>query len=995
MRYIHFRDDFSIQEKFYTDDGNGGKTVIDVPERVEIEFFTVQGRSRFVARRNGSEFENCELSADGKTLTVFVSLRNKPIGHGRLLRLVTQISEDASFPDGLKYTRFPGREDAVLYLGKSDGPLDLTSEIVFREEGVTLERVWQSLQNNTDFPNEKINLCHIPSIPISGVEGLQEALDNLDREIPSLEVLLALSEMDSSLASRLSSLEAWVENPTMGEAFIQLLNVEELNGVRAFLSGELSVAGLATIAGGLLVSTTKRIYFGDTAHYLELTADGEFHFSHGVYSDDYMAADGIGSHGGGGGGGADLAQVWSSLTNQSIEEEDITPTIKIATDHIPDLSISKIAGLQEALGTKQDTISDLATIRSNASAGATAYSWGNHATAGYLLASVAAGTYATITSLDNLASLVEAGAVSASEQLASLASRLSSLEALVENPTMGEAFIQLLNTEELNGVRALLSGELSVAGLATIAGGLLVSSTKRIYFGDTDHYLELTADGEFHFSHGVYSDDYMAADGIGSHGGGGGGGADLAQVWSSLTNQSVEEEDITPTIKIATDHIPDLGMSKIAGLQEALGTKQDTISDLATIRSNASAGATAYSWGNHANAGYLLASVAAETYATITALGTKQDIISDLATIRSNASAGATAYSWGNHANAGYLLASVAAGTYATITSTLALAEEDATAAARLSSLESWFLHPELAELYTGILDTDEIDLSGLVLSGSSGGVFIMNGNPVFSSLANSGNQIAVTIGGQQRTLTVNFATNCTNASAATNATYATNDASGRNIVSTYQTISEDLETQKSNAEGLGNLYARVASLEDWFARPSLGEAFIQQLDVEEIYGSNAYLYNRVYFAGKTAFIEWDVSEAGLHFNTGIYSDAYISGDGVSTSSDARLKKNLQDVKLTVAQIAETRAVTFDWVDESKGSGAGTIAQDWEDLIPQNVHRWTDDMLSIEYGNIALISAIVIAREVKEQSGLLKEQSGLLKDVMHRIEIIEHQLNLS
>ena len=34
--------------------------------------------------------------------------------------------------------------------------------------------------------------------------------------------------------------------------------------------------------------------------------------------------------------------------------------------------------------------------------------------------------------------------------------------------------------------------------------------------------------------------------------------------------------------------------------------KQDAISDLATIRSNASHGETAYGWGNHANAGYLL-----------------------------------------------------------------------------------------------------------------------------------------------------------------------------------------------------------------------------------------------------------------------------------------------------------------------------------------------------------------------------------------------------
>ena len=46
----------------------------------------------------------------------------------------------------------------------------------------------------------------------------------------------------------------------------------------------------------------------------------------------------------------------------------------------------------------------------------------------------------------------------------------------------------------------------------------------------------------------------------------------------------------------------------------ALSGKQDTISDLSTIRSRADEGHTAYGWGNHANAGYLLASTAASTY---------------------------------------------------------------------------------------------------------------------------------------------------------------------------------------------------------------------------------------------------------------------------------------------------------------------------------------------------------------------------------------------
>ena len=293
----------------------------------------------------------------------------------------------------------------------------------------------------------------------------------------------------------------------------------------------------------------------------------------------------------------------------------------------------------------------------------------------------------------------------------------------------------------------------------------------------------------------------------------------------------------------------------------------------------------------------------------------------------------------------------------------------EASLSRRIASLEYWVDRPTMEELYTGILDTNEIDLAGIVLTGSDAGVLTMNGSPVFSSLSNSGSQIAITIGGQTRTLTVGYASS------------ATNDGSGRNIASTYQTIAGELEMEKAFAEGLGNMAARVSSLEGWFNRPEMGEAFIQLLNVEEINGLSAllsgtldvsgysYFRSRLYIGGSAqSYIEWDSTDDGLHFSTGLYSDDYITADGgVATSSDARLKKNLQDVKLTVSQIAKTRAVTFDWIDEKKGSGAGTIAQDWEDLLPNNVHQWSDDMLSLEYGNAALISAIVIAREVEEQ----------------------------
>ena len=52
--------------------------------------------------------------------------------------------------------------------------------------------------------------------------------------------------------------------------------------------------------------------------------------------------------------------------------------------HINNTTVHVTADEKSAWDGKQDEISDLATIRSNASNGQTAYGWGNHATAGYI-----------------------------------------------------------------------------------------------------------------------------------------------------------------------------------------------------------------------------------------------------------------------------------------------------------------------------------------------------------------------------------------------------------------------------------------------------------------------------------------------------------------------------------------------------------------------------------------------------------------------------------
>lgn len=97
-----------------------------------------------------------------------------------------------------------------------------------------------------------------------------------------------------------------------------------------------------------------------------------------------------------------------------------------------------------------------------------------------------------------------------------------------------------------------------------------------------------------------------------------------------------------------------------------------------------------------------------------------------------------------------------------------------------------------------------------------------------------------------------------------------------------------------------------------------------------------------------------------------------ITAPSFIQSSDQRLKTNLSPVALTVEQIASAPAVEFNWIGNGQRS-AGSIAQYWEAQLPYNVHR-NGDLLSMEYGNIALISAIVCARKIQELEEQVKKQ---------------------
>ena len=129
------------------------------------------------------------------------------------------------------------------------------------------------------------------------------------------------------------------------------------------------------------------------------------------------------------------------------------------------------------------------------------------------------------------------------------------------------------------------------------------------------------------------------------------------------------------------------------------------------------------------------------------------------------------------------------------------------------------------------------------------------------------------------------------------------------------------------------------------------------------------------------------ITAALLHATTGIYSDGYVSAKGQNTSSDMRLKQVLGDVSLPLERIAKAPSFNFRWRDGS-GESAGSSAQYWKEALPSAVKE-RGGYLEMQYGNIALISAISIAREtmrVDREVARLREECRRLRRRVARLE---------
>ena len=116
-----------------------------------------------------------------------------------------------------------------------------------------------------------------------------------------------------------------------------------------------------------------------------------------------------------------------------------------------------------------------------------------------------------------------------------------------------------------------------------------------------------------------------------------------------------------------------------------------------------------------------------------------------------------------------------------------------------------------------------------------------------------------------------------------------------------------------------------------------------------------------------------------IHASNIVYADS-----NVTTLSDIRKKRILGDAAPKIEQVATARAVEFEWREHpERGRKVGSIAQDWQQILPQTVVEREDGILTLDYSVTALLSAISSAREIVKLKQRIEQLENIIKEKNH------------
>jgi hypothetical protein len=136
-------------------------------------------------------------------------------------------------------------------------------------------------------------------------------------------------------------------------------------------------------------------------------------------------------------------------------------------------------------------------------------------------------------------------------------------------------------------------------------------------------------------------------------------------------------------------------------------------------------------------------------------------------------------------------------------------------------------------------------------------------------------------------------------------------------------------------------------------------------------------------------YIKVDVPNGVLNLSA---SKSITASSAITTSSDIRYKNILNDITLSVEDIANAPFFEFSYKDSEDVTFVGTSAQYWQDVCPKAVVE-TEGKLSLNYSGLALGAATTIAKEVvelKKENETLKAENKAIKT---ELETLKAELN--
>jgi trimeric autotransporter adhesin len=219
---------------------------------------------------------------------------------------------------------------------------------------------------------------------------------------------------------------------------------------------------------------------------------------------------------------------------------------------------------------------------------------------------------------------------------------------------------------------------------------------------------------------------------------------------------------------------------------------------------------------------------------------------------------------------------------------------------------------------------------------------------------------------GTASSLTAGSATTATYLNSASSSSYAGNISGGNRINSGF--YENSAPTTADGWPVSGSWYHLHAT-----THSNGGNYYSMQFSASFFDNNNLY-YRSTAGSGSTAWVGI-LTTSGTTFS----GNLTMSGN-VQAGSDERLKTNWRPVQNNfVSKLSKLKSGIYDRTDQ-KLTQAGVSAQSLQTLLPETVSVGKDEMLSVAYGNAALISAIELAKVVEELKSEIAELKAKIKE---------------